>query len=58
MSEKSEHDGPGETATGHSGHGEDGLHHDTAAENAVRIAPVPYDEDAREAVIWQFVNAR
>ncbi|MEV6508794.1 carboxymuconolactone decarboxylase family protein [Streptomyces sp. NPDC051642] len=44
MSEQSEHDGPGETATGHSGHGEHSSHHDTAAENAVRIAPLPYDD--------------
>ena len=44
QSEHGRHGGPGETATEHSGHGEHGLHRDTAAENAVRIAPVPYDD--------------
>ena len=53
-SEHGQHGGPGETATEHSGRGEDGLHHgaaadsadsaDSTAENAVRIAPVPYDD--------------
>lgn len=41
MSEHGRQDEGGETATGHSGHGD---HGGTAAENGVRIPPVPYDD--------------